>query len=162
MQFGRFALSRLSSSATGNCSILRRKYRSAHWASPVFRSAYFAVALLPDAQTLNTITPRLFATRGFPPTRAGVGGRWPPSLALAPVHPRCSRRLGRLVQFQQLLLQLTFNAARRRRMLRIPRFRLTAKALSLRCSASPGQTRCAGLCPGSLELGPRPLCGLLS
>ncbi len=50
---------------------------------------------LTTARTPAVITPCLFATRGFTPTRAGVGP-YGPALALAPLHPRCPQRLGRL------------------------------------------------------------------
>ena len=39
------------------------------------------------------VTLRLFATHGFPLTRAGLWGPWPQRPALAPIHPCYSRRL---------------------------------------------------------------------
>ena len=65
----------------------------------------------------------------------------------------CSRVLRRLA-LSRLAPSATVHCSQRRHMLRIPHFRLTAKAHSLRCSAFPGQTRFAGLCPGSLRTGP--------
>ncbi len=66
----RAVYSRFAPSATAHCSPLRRKCR---WlCQPVFRSAWFAVRLLPGTGRC-LLTLRLFATPGFPPTPGRPG-----------------------------------------------------------------------------------------
>ena len=89
------SLSRLAASATAHCLPLREKCRSALRASPVFPSARRAVRLLPAARTLRSLS-RLTCSRRPASLRLGLV-LWPSamSLALAAVHPGCSRRFGR-------------------------------------------------------------------
>ncbi len=62
--------SRLAPSATAHCSPLRRKCRG--FRPPVFRSAWFAVRLLPGARTLRVTDPPL--RNSTDPSGAGQGG----------------------------------------------------------------------------------------
>ena len=107
--------SRLAPSATAHCSPLRRKCRGLR--PPVFRSAWFTVRLLPGARTLRSgprndrtgggvrdmelasTLSRLACSRRPASLRLradrGRAGPAPELCPFAPVHPGCSRRLGR-------------------------------------------------------------------
>ena len=87
----RFPLSRFAPFATAHCSPLRRKCR--RLCRPVFRSAGLAVYLLPGAQRFPLS--RFACSQRAASLCLGLvfGPLCGPPLALAPVHPPCSRRL---------------------------------------------------------------------
>ncbi len=87
----RFPLSRFAPFATAHCSPLRRKCR--RLCRPVFRSVGLAVRLLPGAQRFPLS--RFACSQRAASLCLGLvfGPLCGPPLALAPVHPPCSRRL---------------------------------------------------------------------